>query len=132
MPTPAPSPPTSGTPPPAPPPPGPTPEPAPAPAPLRATVTITAAGFEPKEVVVAAGGRVTFVNDDARPHVIVSDPEFLHDQCPPINEVSYLNSGQRKDSGVLDVTPACGFHDHFNEFNNAFKGTIVVRDRGGS
>ncbi len=45
-------------------------------------VTITAAGPVPGDVSVPGGGCVTFVNDDAVPHLIDSDPHPLHTDCP--------------------------------------------------
>lgn len=35
-----------------------------------ATITLTAAGLVPTEVRISVGGRVLFVNSDARPHAM--------------------------------------------------------------
>ena len=95
--------------------------------PSGATVTISATGVSPAEVRIPVGSRVTFVNNDARPHAISSDPVQTHTDCPVINDAGFLNPGQSRQTGVLSVARTCGFHDHTDEFNAAFKGRIVVQ-----
>ena len=90
------------------------------------TVAITATGVTPTEVRVTAGGSVTFINNDARPHAISSDPVQVHTDCPPVNNVSFLNPGQSGSTGALTVRGTCGFHDHLNESDPIFKGRILV------
>ena len=89
------------------------------------TVTITGTGVAPSQVRVAVGSRVVFVNDDARPHTMSSDPVQVHTDCPAVNDVGFLNPGQLRTTGVLNVRRTCGFHDHTNENDPAFKGRIV-------
>ena len=91
-----------------------------------ATVTITSSGVSPVEVRIASGGRVTFLNNDARPHAMSSDPIQVHTDCPSINDVGFLNPGQQGSTGVLTVRRTCGFHDHTNETDPIFKGRIIV------
>jgi plastocyanin len=91
-----------------------------------ATVTITSSGASPTEVRVAVGGRVTFFNNDSRPHAMSSDPVQIHNDCPPINDVGFLNPGQRGSTGSMNVKRTCGFHDHTNENDPIFKGRIIV------
>jgi len=90
------------------------------------TVTITSSGVSPVEVHVRVGARVTFFNSDARPHAMSSDPILVHTDCPPINDVGFLNPGQQGSTGVLNVKRTCGFHDHTNENDPIFKGRIVI------
>ena len=90
------------------------------------TVTITPSGASPTEVHVAVGGHVTFFNNDSRPHAMSSDPIQIHNDCPPINDVGFLNPGQRGSTGARNVKRTCGFHDHINENDPIFKGRIVV------
>jgi plastocyanin len=82
--------------------------------PLTATVRITRAGPEPSSVIVNVGGRVTFVNDDVRPHEVVSDPHLRHDDCPAINRVGFLSPGQQGETAVFEAVSSCGFHDHLD------------------
>ena len=91
-----------------------------------ATFTITAAGVSPREVRIRRWGYVTFVNSDTRPHSIVSDPINEHSQCPSINQVAFLQPGQRRDSDVIDLTGTCRFHDHLNQADATLTGRIVV------
>ena len=79
------------------------------------TVTIRASGVDPKHVQIKAWAHVTFVNEDVRPHVVSSDPVPTHTDCPPINQVGYLNPGERRATGTLNEPRTCGFHDHLNE-----------------
>jgi plastocyanin len=92
-----------------------------------ATITLTAAGLTPTEVRISVGGKVLFVNNDERPHAMSSDPVQVHTDCPPINDVGTLAPGQSRSTGELTVPRTCGFHDHNNEFDNTWKGRIVVQ-----
>ena len=90
------------------------------------TITISSAGVAPSEVRIPAGSRVTFVNNDARPHAMSSDPIQVHTDCPAINDVGFVNPGQARSTGVLSIKRTCGFHDHTNETDPIFKGRIIV------
>jgi plastocyanin len=91
-----------------------------------ATVTITSSGVTPVEVHIPAGGTVIFLNNDSRPHAMSSDPIQTHTDCPAINDVGFLNPGQRGTTAALTVKRTCGFHDHINENDATWKGRIVV------
>jgi plastocyanin len=80
----------------------------------------------PVEVRVAVGARVTFVNDDTRPHSIFSDPATTHTDCPNVNLVGFLAQGESRETGSLTAARTCGFHDHMDEDNPTFQGRIVV------
>ena len=90
------------------------------------TISITSSGVTPTEVHVPAGSRVTFINNDARPHAMSSDPLQVHTDCPPINDVGFLNPGQRGTTGAMNIKRSCGFHDHTNENDPIYKGRIIV------
>jgi hypothetical protein len=91
-----------------------------------ATFTFTASGVSPKEVRVPFESLVLFVNSDSRPHAVSSDPVTLHTDCPPINEVGTLAPGQSRTTGRMRNLRTCGFHDHNNESDDAWKGRIIV------
>ena len=91
-----------------------------------ATITITTTGLVPKRVEIKAWSHVTFVNQDARPHVVSSDPVPTHTDCPPINQVGYLNPGESRTTGTMNEPRTCGFHDHLNENDPTYAGQIVV------
>ena len=102
--------------------------PAPTPAPSGGTtITITATGVSPKSITVSAGSRVTFVNNDTRVHDMNSDPHPEHTDCPEINQVGFLASGQSRQTGNLNTTRTCGFHDHDLPQNTSLQGSIVIQ-----
>ena len=91
------------------------------------TVTITSAGVSPKQIEIAAGGRVTFVNNDVAFHEMASDPHPVHTDCPPMNEVGAVTPGQGRQTGPFPTARTCGYHDHGQPTNAALQGTIVIR-----
>ena len=107
--------------------PSPTPTPTPTPTPSAATITITSAGASPRSVTIPAGGRVTFVNNDSRPHDMSSNPHPEHTDCPAINQVGFLTTGQTKTTGNLTTARTCGFHDHNEPSTVSLQGTIVIQ-----
>jgi plastocyanin len=99
----------------------------PAPPPSGPTITITAAGVSPKQLEIAPGGRVIFINNDSVPHEMHSDPHPNHGDCPPIDEVSVVTPGQWRQTGVFTIARSCGYHDHGQFTNTSLQGTIVIR-----
>jgi plastocyanin len=93
---------------------------------IAATITITAAGVSPSSVTVSAGQRVTFVNNDTRPHDMASDPHPEHTDCQEIN-VGFLAAGQSGTTQNLNRVRTCGFHDHNQPDVVALQGTIRVQ-----
>ena len=91
------------------------------------TITITSAGASPKNLLVSPGTQVTFVNNDTQPHTMNSDPHPEHGECPAINNVGFLASGQSKQTGNLNVARTCGYHDHELFANASLQGTITIR-----
>jgi len=81
----------------------------------------------PKSLTVAAGTRVTFVNNDNRSHDMESDPHPEHTDCPEINQVGFLAAGQTKLTGNLNTRRTCGFHDHDQSENRNLQGTIIIQ-----
>ncbi len=96
-----------------------------------ATITITDNGVSPEVIDISSGQRVEFVNTGSRMRQIFSTPHGLHTDCPPLNDVGELTAGQRKMTGALNTTRQCGFHDHMDPSNNAFRGTIRVGTTSG-
>ena len=94
--------------------------------PFRVTIAANGA-VSPVELVVPPGTRVLFINNDARRHDMTSDPHPEHTDCPELNQVGLLTTGQSRESGNLVAVRTCGFHDHENPDNAALRGRIVVR-----
>jgi hypothetical protein len=76
---------------------------------------------------VPNGSRVVFVNSDSRTHNMTSDPHPTHEDCPELNQVGFLNPGQRRESGNLVVSRTCGFHDHDNPGTLTLQGAITIQ-----
>jgi len=81
----------------------------------------------PKTLTVAAGSRVTFVNNDTRVHDMESNPHPEHTDCPPINDVGFLSPGQSRQTGNLNTRRTCGFHDHDQDQNTNLQGSIIIQ-----
>jgi plastocyanin len=94
--------------------------------PADLVVTIMPSGVSPKELLVPAGSRVTFVNNDSRAHDIESDPHPVHSDCRATNAVGFIRPGESKQTGVFEAERTCGYHDHLQDTNRALQGTIVV------
>lgn len=90
------------------------------------TVTITANGVAPKEVTIAVGGRVTFVNNDTIPHDVAGGPDPANPDCREIDAVGFLTPGQSRQTAPLPTARTCEYHDH--AFHSPlFNGRIVIR-----
>jgi plastocyanin len=95
---------------------------------IAATITIDATGnATPKDVTVAAGSRVTFVNNHSASHQMASDPHPEHTLCPSLNTVGLLTPGQSRTSSNLNTPMVCTYHDHINDGDARLKGTIRVQ-----
>ena len=93
---------------------------------VAATITITSAGVSPKAVTVTAGSRVTFVNNDSRPHDMNSNPHPEHTDCPEIN-VGFIAAGASGTTQNLNNRRTCGYHDHNQPDVVALQGTITIQ-----
>jgi plastocyanin len=95
------------------------------------TITITASGLEPRDVTISSGQVVRFVNNDNRPHEMLTTPHLMHTDCPPINNVGNLSPGASRDTAALNTVRICGFHDHLNPDDTRFRGQINVGTQEG-
>ena len=91
------------------------------------TINISASGASPRNIQIAVGTRVLFVNNDGRSHNMVSDPHPEHTDCPEINQVGFLAAGQSRETGNLVVARTCGFHDHDLPSQATLQGQIVIK-----
>lgn len=81
----------------------------------------------PQAITVARGSQLTIQNQDSRTHEMTSDPHPEHTDCPEINQIGFLNTGQSRTSGNLNTVRRCGIHDHGDPNNNGLKGTITIQ-----
>ena len=89
-------------------------------------ITITANGADQRNLTVALGTRMRWVNNDSRAHEMSSDPHPEHNQCPELNS-RLLTTGQQHETGNLVTPRTCGFHDHINPDQANLKGTIRIQ-----
>ena len=83
--------------------------------------------MSPKTLTVARGTQVTFVNNDAVPHEMASNPHPTHGYCPAIDQVGFLSAGQSKLSRALNTATTCGYHDHNRDTDTSLQGTITIQ-----
>jgi hypothetical protein len=105
-----------------PPPTGPTPPPPVDPPVIR----LAATGADPRQLIVAVGERVTFINNDVQPHDIQGGPDPANPDCREIDAVGFLVPGQSRQTAPLPVARTCDYHDHQNHAP-IFTGRIVIR-----
>ena len=83
--------------------------------------------MNPRNVQIALGTRVLFINNDTRSHNMTSDPHPDHNECPDINQVGFLAPGQSRETGNMVDLRTCGFHDHDNPSQANLTGQIVTK-----
>ena len=98
------------------------------PGPSGATITVGSNGtVSPSSVSITVGQSVTFVNNNNRSHELASDPHPSHTNCPSINALAVLGTGQTKLTNSFGAAGTCGFHDHNDPDNPGLKGSITIR-----
>ena len=90
------------------------------------TITITSAGVSPRDITVAVGSRVTFINNDSQPHDMDSNPHPEHTDCPALN-IGFIAAGAQGISQNLNTARTCGFHDHNQPSNGNLQGIIRIQ-----
>jgi len=96
--------------------------------PSGATITMTANGVSAPSVTVSVGQTVTFVNNDTKSHEIASNPHPQHGSCPGIEAgLGVIAPGQTKQTHNFGNAGTCGYHDHQDDTNVRFQGSIVVQ-----
>jgi plastocyanin len=81
--------------------------------PSASVIRITGEGFNPKEVTIAKGETVEFMNEDTRPHWPASDIHPIHSRCPGFDALRGLKQGERY-RHAFSKSQTCFFHDHLN------------------
>jgi plastocyanin len=96
--------------------------------PVGATVTMTSSGISPSSVAVSVGQTVTFVNNDTKAHEIASNPHPQHGSCPGIEAgLGVIAAGLSKTTHNFGNAGTCGYHDHQDDTNVRFQGSIIVQ-----
>ena len=89
-------------------------------------IRLAPTGADPRQLVVAVGERVTFINNDVQPHDIAGGPDPATPDCREIDAVGFLVPGQSRQTAPLPVARTCDYHDHQNHAP-IFTGRIVIR-----
>ena len=77
---------------------------------------------------MSVGQTVTFINNDSRSREIASNPHPQHGTCPGIEGgLGILAPGQTGQTHNFGNTGTCGYHDHQDDTNVKFQGSIVVQ-----
>jgi plastocyanin len=92
------------------------------------TIRIANGAVTPKDIIVARGSQVTFINNDNTSHNMTSNPHPEHTDCPEINSVGVLSAGQTRQTGNMTTNRTiCGFHDHDASTVVALQGSITIQ-----
>jgi hypothetical protein len=89
-------------------------------------VTVSAAGVDPQTLHLDSPVAVKFTNNDRVAHKFEAALELGDGDCPEMNQLGTLESGQ---SGTVAFTRSgiiCAFHDAGAPTNFAFKGLLVI------
>jgi plastocyanin len=81
----------------------------------------------PSTLTVSRGTQITILNSDSRVHDMNSDPHPEHTECPELNQIGFLNPGQSRQSGNLNLARGCGLHDHSAPDIAALKASITIQ-----
>jgi len=89
-----------------------------------AYVDITDTGFTPQTLQIAKGTKVIWVNKDASPHQVASDPYPDHTALPGLFSEKPL-AAEESYSFTFSQAGTFTYHDHLHP--EAFHGTVVVK-----
>ena len=92
-----------------------------------ATLVIQNNTICPSAITVTRGTQITIFNSDSREHEMTSDPHPEHTDCPEINQIGFLTSGQSRQSGNLNIARKCGLHDHRAAETASLKATVTIQ-----
>jgi hypothetical protein len=91
------------------------------------TLVVMNGAICPQAITVARGSQLTITNQDSQTHDMSSDPHPEHTDCPELNQIGTLNTGQTRSSGNLNTARRCGMHDHINPDRASLKATITIQ-----
>jgi plastocyanin len=89
------------------------------------TVTVDAASFQPKDVSLAAGTNLVWIQKDAGPHLIVSG-------TPGHEDGKFKSPSLKKDSSFTIVPQTPGTYPYFDQLHPSLTAQLVVTTGGSS
>ena len=80
----------------------------------------------PEELTIAVGERVTFMNHDRTTYTIAGGREPSRSDCPEVNVVGALASGNTRDTEPFTTAKSCDFHVSRDQ-STLLTGRIIIR-----
>jgi plastocyanin len=80
----------------------------------------------PDELTIAVGERVTFMNHDRTTYTIAGGREPSTPDCPEVNVVGSLTSGNTRNTETFTTAKTCDFHVS-RDRSTLLTGRIIVR-----
>ena len=93
---------------------------------LVSTVMLESSGLNPREITIAVGERVSFMNHDTVAHTVAGGSGPAQPDCPEINAVGVLAPFEIRPTAVFSAARTCDYHVPRGGAV-LFSGRIVVR-----
>lgn len=93
---------------------------------LPQTVMILDTGPIPRDITVAVGATVTFMNHDSVAHGVAGGSDAAGEDCPELDAVGVLQPFEIRASAPFASAKTCQYHDP-RTGSDTFTGRIVVR-----
>lgn len=93
---------------------------------LASTVMLESSGLNPREITIAVGERVSFMNHDTVNHTVAGGSAPAQPDCPEINAVGVLAPAEIRPTAVFSTAKTCDYHVPRGGAV-LFSGRIVVR-----
>jgi plastocyanin len=93
---------------------------------LVSTVMLESSGLNPREITIAVGERVSFMNHDTVAHTVAGGSGPAQPDCPEINAVGVLAPSEIRPTAVFSAAKTCDYHVPRGGAV-LFSGRIVVR-----
>lgn len=93
---------------------------------LVSTVMLESSGLNPREITIAVGERVSFMNHDTVAHTVAGGSGPAQPDCPEINAVGVLAPFEIRPTAVFPAAKTCDYHVPRGGAV-LFSGRIVVR-----
>ncbi len=90
------------------------------------TVMLESTGPNPREITIAVGESVSFMNHDAVPHTVAGGASQGQPACSEINAVGVLGPAEIRPTAPFLMPKACDYHIPRGQ-TVLFSGRIVVR-----
>ena len=90
------------------------------------TVMVESSGLNPREITIAVGERVSFMNHDTVAHTVAGGSAPAQPDCPEIGAVGVLAPFEIRPTAVFSAAKTCDYHVPRGGAA-LFSGRIIVR-----